>query len=156
MAISFSLWRSIDERQRELAHLKGTKQFIKQRQGQFNELRRHNYEINRLTEELRWVETAYPALSYRLYQIAALTPNSIWLKEVSTPEAEKQKKKLTRPVMSTLYVTGYAHSQMEIDQFMQKLKKRACFAEVVQKNSEQVLQSGEALLEFQLMLKSKE
>ncbi len=154
MAISFGLWRNIDERQRELAHLKGTQQSIKQRQGQFKELRRRNDKITRLTEELRWAEVAYPALSHRLYQIATLTPDAIWLKEVSTPEAAIPKKKLTRPVMSTLYVTGYAHSQMDIDQFMQNLKKDDCFAEVGQKNSRQVFKSGEVLLEFQLAIKS--
>lgn len=156
MALSFVLLRRIDERGRELAHLRGERQFIKRRQAEVNELRQHNEKVISLSEELRWAELAYPAISYRLYQIAVSTPNTIWLKEISTPEAEISKKKLTRPVMSTLYVTGYAHSQVEIDKFVQSLRKHDCFAGIVQKNSEQVFKSGGTLLEFQLMLKSIE
>lgn len=154
MAVSSLLWRGIERKKEELASLEWTRGVIEQRQSQLKELTLRHEKVAHLLEELRWAETVYPAWSYRLYQIAASTPNAIRLKEISTPEAAIPKKKLLRPVMSTLYVTGYARAQMEIDRFMQNLKRHDCFAEVGQESSRQVFKSGEVLLEFQLRLKS--
>ncbi|MFQ6041378.1 MAG: pilus assembly protein PilM [Candidatus Poribacteria bacterium] len=107
---------------------------------------------------LNWPQFRYPPLSYRLYQVALAMPRKVWLKEISTieePKRQSKRKKEIIKAMSSIIVTGFAHSQEEIDDFIKRLRRQDAFYLVRQQNSEEISVAGEKLLEFQLMLQSE-
>jgi len=58
--------------------------------------------------------------------------------------------------MDALIVTGYAPSQADIDDFIRQLRKRSCFLEVQQDNTEERTMDKQKVLLFQLSLKSEQ
>lgn len=154
-ATAIFLFQKTDIAQTKLTEAKAAQQLFEQKVNEKEALGKLSSNLSRQIEALRWVDAGYPALSYRLYQVARSVPQNVWLKEVSTPPQPKRKKKEI-PVMDSLIVTGYAPAQADIDDFTQRLKKLSCFSEIRQDNTEERIMNKQKVLLFQLSLKSKQ
>ncbi|MBM3238564.1 hypothetical protein FJZ31_19895 [Candidatus Poribacteria bacterium] len=154
VAAAIFLFSKANFAQKELTQAKATQQLFEQKVKKKGDLIKLSAELSRQSEALRWVDAGYPSLSYRLYQVAMSTPLNVWLKQVNTPPQPKRQKKEI-PVMDTLIVAGYAFSQADIDDFLQQLRKLACFSEVKQDKTEERIMDKQTVLLFQLSLISK-
>jgi type IV pilus assembly protein PilN len=153
-ATAIFLFSKADIAQKELTQAKAAQQLFEQKVNEKEDLIKLSSELSRQIEALRWVDAGYPSLSYRLYQVAMLTPQNVWLKQVNTlPQPKREKKEI--PVMDALIVTGYAFSQADVDDFIKQLRKLDCFSEVKQDNTEERIMDKQKVLLFQLSLKSK-
>jgi len=111
--------------------------------------------LNAQIKSLSWTTDSYPMVSYRLYIIAKSIPNDIRLKEVYIPEIKIDKKKQKEQPISRLNVVGYAREQIQIESFIENLRRYDCFSDVRQESSQEVSVSGEKLLEFGIGLISE-
>ena len=155
-ATAIFLFYQTEIAQKELTETKAAQQLFERKVHEVADLEKLNSTLQRKIDALRWVDAGYPSLSYRLYQVTMSIPQNVWLKEVSTPQPPKRKKKDFIPMMDTLIVTGYALSQADIDDFTKQLKKLSCFGEIKQEYTEERILSKQQVLLFQLSLKSKE
>jgi len=154
-AAAIILFNQTEIAQKKLTEAKEAQQIFEQKVNEKQDLENLHSKLSRQIEVLRWVDAGYPSLAYRLYQLAMSTPQNVWLKEVNTPPQPKRIKKEI-PVMDALIVTGYAPSQADIDDFIRQLRKRSCFLEVQQDNTEERTMDKQKVLLFQLSLKSEQ
>ena len=110
--------------------------------------------LDKQIELLNWVTEDYPMVSYRLYRIAQMIPNDVWLKEVYIPVIRLDKKKKQGNPISKMNVVGYAQEQSQIESFLENLRRCDCFSDVRQEKTSEITIAGERVLEFKIVLVS--
>lgn len=110
--------------------------------------------LDKQIESLGWVTEEYPMVSYRLYRIAQMVPDSVWLKGVYIPEVHKDKNKKQENPVAKINVAGYAQEQGQIESFLENLRRCDCFSDVRQESASEITVAGDRLLEFEIGLTS--
>jgi len=154
LVISCALWWQTSQEKSKLHSIEAT---LQTNVKQFNNKASLKYTMNKLDkqiESLDWVTEDYPMVSYRLYRIAQMVPDNVWLKEIYIPEINVDKKKKQENPISKLNVVGYAHEQNQIESFLENLRRCDCFSDVKQESASEITLIGERLLEFDIALTS--
>jgi len=155
LAISGMLWYQVYRAGEKLQILEDARQTNKQRGDQVSKLIKTEEGLQKQAKHLNWAAEDYPAVSYRLYEIALAIPDSLWLKEVKIPEWQPSRKKREQlQPISKLYVIGYANEQRQIEEFLSNLRKCDCFSDVKQESTSEARLASEKMLEFKIGLTS--
>ena len=154
LLISCTLWWQISQVKSKLHAIEAALQTNVKQFNDASALKDTARKLDKQIESLGWVTEEYPMVSYRLYRIAQMIPDSVWLKEVYIPEVHIDKKKKMENPVSKLNVTGYAHEQSQIESFLENLKRCDCFSDVRQESALEISLAGEKVLEFEIGLTS--
>jgi len=154
IVISCILWWQTIQAKDNLHAIEATLQSNAKQLNDASALRDTAKKLDKQIESLGWVTEGYPMVSYRLYRIAQMVPNSVWLKKVYIPEIHKDKKKKQENPIAKINVAGYAQEQGQIESFLENLRRCDCFSDVRQESASEITLAGERLLEFEIGLTS--
>jgi Tfp pilus assembly protein PilN len=152
LIISCILWWQVREEKNKLRIIETELQTSVKQSNDTTNLKDIGKKLDKQIESLDWVMDEYPMVSYRLYKIAQMVPNSVWLKEVYIPESRMDKKKKQDNPINKINVSGYAHKQDQVELFLDNIRKCDCFSEVRQEGALEVSLNGEKVLEFEIGL----